>query len=261
MDVVRYAQLSSGPNNALHWTRGKQPRASELMRSAPMRAAVLTLGIMLGFTAIGVRVARACAGDCDLNGLVTVDEVVKAVNVALGLEPLSQCVAADTNKDGSVTIDEIVTAVIAVLEVCEQPAATASPVPTPTPPGGCVTALSDPTPMGNNCNGYRCFWYGGSECIDVSAPTDCCWAASIRSDYTCPTNVAITSGQQGCSAAAVCFTIGFNPCAHTDGSILVEIGDRSIHITQAHATPGLTPTVRMAEPNAALDARERAARQ
>lgn len=59
-----------------------------------------------------------CPGDCDGDGQVTVDEIVTAVNIALGTAPLTQCPAADDNGDGNVTVDELVRAVSAALNGC-----------------------------------------------------------------------------------------------------------------------------------------------
>lgn len=53
---------------------------------------------------------------CDLNGAVTVDTLVAAVDVALGTASPSRCDAADLNHDGTITIDEILSGVSSVLE-------------------------------------------------------------------------------------------------------------------------------------------------
>ncbi len=59
-----------------------------------------------------------CAGDCDGDGTVTVDEIVLGVNIALGSVPAEQCLAADHNRDGNVTIDELLAAVNHALAGC-----------------------------------------------------------------------------------------------------------------------------------------------
>ncbi len=59
-----------------------------------------------------------CAGDCNANGAVSIDEVIRAVNIALGSQDLTVCGAADRNHDGNVTIDEIVAAVNFALANC-----------------------------------------------------------------------------------------------------------------------------------------------
>ena len=57
----------------------------------------------------------AAPGDCGADGVVSVDELVRAVGIALGLEPVAGCAAADANRDGAVSIDEITTAIAAAL--------------------------------------------------------------------------------------------------------------------------------------------------
>lgn len=62
--------------------------------------------------------APPCAGDCDGNGDVTVDELVKGVNIALGSTELVACPAFDADGAGSVTVDEVVAAVNRALAGC-----------------------------------------------------------------------------------------------------------------------------------------------
>lgn len=62
--------------------------------------------------------ASTCAGDCDGDGIVTVDEIVTAVNIALGAQPGASCGAADVNGDANVTVEELVAAVNAALIGC-----------------------------------------------------------------------------------------------------------------------------------------------
>jgi cytochrome c peroxidase len=62
--------------------------------------------------------ANFCAGDCDLNGKVTVDELITAVNVGLDGAPLAACLVADPSADGTVAINELVAAVNAALNGC-----------------------------------------------------------------------------------------------------------------------------------------------
>lgn len=59
-----------------------------------------------------------CAGDCNDDGSVTVDEILIGVNVALGLTAADSCGAFDTDSSGTVTVDEILLAVQAALEGC-----------------------------------------------------------------------------------------------------------------------------------------------
>jgi hypothetical protein len=77
----------------------------------------------------------ACPGDCNRDGAVTVDEIVRSVGIALGSNRLSLCPAIDQNGDEELTVDEIVRAVVAALNGCSvaPPSATPSPTPTATP--------------------------------------------------------------------------------------------------------------------------------
>jgi len=63
-------------------------------------------------------VATSCAGDCNQNNQVTVDEVLVLVNIALGNMGSSACLAGDGNKDSQVTVDEILAAVHRALDGC-----------------------------------------------------------------------------------------------------------------------------------------------
>jgi hypothetical protein len=62
--------------------------------------------------------AVSCLGDCGGDGLVTVDELLKMVNIALGLAAIENCLAGDANDDGQITIDELVSAVNHALTGC-----------------------------------------------------------------------------------------------------------------------------------------------
>lgn len=59
-----------------------------------------------------------CPGDCGGDGEVTVDELITAINIALGELSIEQCPAADVDTDGQVTIGELIAAVNAALEGC-----------------------------------------------------------------------------------------------------------------------------------------------
>ena len=67
--------------------------------------------------------AGACAGDCGVDGAVTVDELIIGVNIALGAARLERCMPIDANRDATVTINELVGAVNAALGGCPPPTA------------------------------------------------------------------------------------------------------------------------------------------
>jgi hypothetical protein len=49
---------------------------------------------------------------------VTVDELIKGVNIALGNANVSTCLAGDANSDGEITINEIIAGVGNALNGC-----------------------------------------------------------------------------------------------------------------------------------------------
>ena len=59
-----------------------------------------------------------CTADCDQDGAVAVDELIQAVNIALGNAPLSGCSTADRDNNGAVAVDELVAAVNSALGGC-----------------------------------------------------------------------------------------------------------------------------------------------
>jgi hypothetical protein len=61
---------------------------------------------------------RRCAGDCDGDGRVTVNEVVAGVGIALEASPICRCFSVDLDHNELVTISEVVTAVNSALDGC-----------------------------------------------------------------------------------------------------------------------------------------------
>lgn len=60
----------------------------------------------------------ACAGDCDGDGVVAINELVGAVRIALGEATVATCAAADANGDGGVSMDELIRAVLHAIDGC-----------------------------------------------------------------------------------------------------------------------------------------------
>jgi hypothetical protein len=79
---------------------------------------------------VGVHAAVAvpCLGDCSGDGLVTIDELIIGVNVALGAASATACPAFDCTSGSLPSIDCLVRAVGSALNGCP-----AMPTPTPTP--------------------------------------------------------------------------------------------------------------------------------
>ena len=62
-----------------------------------------------------------CVGDCNWDSQVTIDELLRGVNVALGTAPLSACEMFDDNGAGTVTVDKVVRGVNNALHGCVDP--------------------------------------------------------------------------------------------------------------------------------------------
>ncbi|MEO8606154.1 MAG: hypothetical protein ABI629_26520, partial [bacterium] len=60
-----------------------------------------------------------CPGDCSGDSVITIEELVRNVAIALGTETLAQCPNADRDGDGVVGIGELARAVLAALDGCE----------------------------------------------------------------------------------------------------------------------------------------------
>lgn len=60
-----------------------------------------------------------CVGDCNKDGVVSIDELLVGINIALGNMMPNQCPTFDENGDGSVTVDELLAAVDAALNGCD----------------------------------------------------------------------------------------------------------------------------------------------
>ena len=118
---------------------------------APGRPTLRMLLLLLLATVLTSRGAAAqpCAGDCNGNGQVTIEELIRGVNIALGTLPATECTALDRDGGGHVTINELVAAVASALDGCARPSATPTPsatsgeTPTATPTSDGVTRVAD----------------------------------------------------------------------------------------------------------------------
>ncbi|HYD48837.1 MAG TPA: hypothetical protein VEB21_10840, partial [Terriglobales bacterium] len=87
-------------------------------RSARTALLLLFLGGLLAPPQIGTARADACDGDCNVDGAVTVDEILTMVQIALGEMAMAGCPAGDRDGDGGVAIDELVSALGTVMSGC-----------------------------------------------------------------------------------------------------------------------------------------------
>jgi len=78
-----------------------------------------------------------CAGDCNFDRRVSIDELLLGVNMVLENAPHVACPPVDANADGAVTVDEVIASVRAALNGCPAPATPPRRIvpPTPTPTG------------------------------------------------------------------------------------------------------------------------------
>jgi cysteine-rich repeat protein len=65
--------------------------------------------------------AQVCAGDCDGNNMVLINELITCVTIALGSAGVETCTACDVNGDGMVLINELISAVSRALSGCTPP--------------------------------------------------------------------------------------------------------------------------------------------
>lgn len=137
---------------------------------------VLSLAIA-SVEAVGL-VPTATVGDCDVNGRVSVDELVLGTGIALGRREIGDCPAFDANSDLRVTIEELLSAVFAAL---------GSPLPTPTPT---ATPTLTPTLL---ANGDPCG--GGGECDSGNCVDEVCCVVEA-----CPTGQFCAPATGECEA-------------------------------------------------------------
>lgn len=101
----------------------------------------LLLAAVVSGLSLGSRAWAQCAGDCNADSGVTIDELLVGVQISLDLRAASDCPALDDDGDGSVTISELVRAVDAALNGCAS-----AITPTAQPTGTAATATIPVTP-------------------------------------------------------------------------------------------------------------------
>jgi hypothetical protein len=84
-------------------------------------------------TATPTRTPPRCVGDCNFNGQVSVDELIRSVGITLGTLQISACDAWDDNRDGAVAIPELIAAVSNAIYGCFVTPPTRRPTSTRTP--------------------------------------------------------------------------------------------------------------------------------
>jgi hypothetical protein len=69
-------------------------------------------------TALETAIPPPCIGDCNGDRVVTINELISGVNIALARAAVGLCEAMDGNHDGNVTVNELVAAVNHALTGC-----------------------------------------------------------------------------------------------------------------------------------------------
>ena len=92
----------------------------------------------------GQLTAQSCPGDCNVDDVVTVSELVRAVRIALGDAAVDVCEAADTDGDLAISIAELVAAVNRALRGCDGGQRTAFVIATDFSSGSFGTIELDP---------------------------------------------------------------------------------------------------------------------
>jgi hypothetical protein len=67
---------------------------------------------------VACQAAPPCPGDCNDDGQADLDEIIRIINVALGLAELGPCSPADADGNGQLSIDELVAAVASGVTSC-----------------------------------------------------------------------------------------------------------------------------------------------
>jgi hypothetical protein len=150
-------------------------------RHVMRRARHGTIALLATFLLVGAAPAAraACAGDCNGDRMVTIDELITMVDAALGTLDASVCPAGDLDGNGAISIAEIVTAINRALTGCtDEPAPTATPT---VPP----CAAAQLTPCASSCPGDAGCCFNGSP-----TPQIACFDPGIQctpsASATCP---------------------------------------------------------------------------
>jgi hypothetical protein len=62
--------------------------------------------------------ALRCVADCDHDGFVHIEDLIRAVSAALAALPVSYCGSLDVNMDGAIEVEELILAVNQALNGC-----------------------------------------------------------------------------------------------------------------------------------------------
>lgn len=192
----------------------------------------------------GTATAHAqCVGDCDGSNTVTVNELVRGVNIALDQADVSVCPSFDADSSNSVTVNELVLGVNNLLrDLCANlgtPTPTASPTPSLPPPtltfqscpfGGAETdtlvinlagAAFPPLPVVGEI-GVACETVGGGAGAPVTRRCGCQFRSLEPVDLIGIGQVCIEEGKDDQGNTAAC-PIGEQICGGSSESVKIDL--------------------------------------
>jgi len=163
----------------------------ETLRSCAMVGAVFML-------AIGGTSYAQCVGDCDDNGKVTIDELIRGVNISLEKQGISVCSAMDGNGNDLVAINELIQAVNSSLNGCPEDCGDCNDG------NACTT---DVCANGECVNNPVVCQDDGNECtIEACDPVSGCVSSNVNDGVSC--NGGAGSCQGGTCIAFECIDDG-----------------------------------------------------
>jgi hypothetical protein len=90
-----------------------------LRRYGVVRDAVVGAALLAMCGVAAPAVGQTCPCDCNTDGFVRVDELVRGVNIAVGRAAATICPAADLDRSGAVAVNELVRCVGSALDGCD----------------------------------------------------------------------------------------------------------------------------------------------
>ena len=110
-DVIDLVALPTAPPT-------KSATPTGIVPTAGATATAATTATVRSTVAPSGTATLSCAGDCNGDGKVTINELIIGVNIVLGTQPLLACPSFDSHQTGQVTISDLVVAVNHVLLGC-----------------------------------------------------------------------------------------------------------------------------------------------
>jgi N-acetylneuraminic acid mutarotase len=153
----RCSIVTSWSSHSLSSIHNRGDQAARTLRSRPGAGTGRSIGMRFATTlfssallalaapALGGEPPQACAGDCDGNRRVVIDELLTGIGIVFGQRELEECEAFDKDQDLQVGIEELVAGAGALLRGCPG----VPPPPTRTPTATVTAGTPSPTATEN----------------------------------------------------------------------------------------------------------------